>query len=125
MRAIRTTVFQLLREFWSSKQQFQAATDEIKLLHAEHERIQIGQDQFRKNFSALVGSGREVSSRDQILDGLESSENRRCEINTRIRELQNQPIIDGSTHPKTRGDWHTASSNVWLSSLLVSVYRSS
>ncbi|MEM7798107.1 MAG: hypothetical protein AAF633_02860 [Chloroflexota bacterium] len=48
------------------------------------------QKQLRENLGALGNSDREVAIRNQILDDLERSENRRRELETEIVELVGQ-----------------------------------
>ncbi|MEO8395580.1 MAG: histidine kinase dimerization/phospho-acceptor domain-containing protein, partial [Chloroflexota bacterium] len=87
---INQRIYDLLQALAGQKQQAQAAGDEIKALETEHNHIQLVQDQFRKNLSALGASEREVTIRNQILTDLEGSENRRREIDSRVRELATQ-----------------------------------
>ncbi|MEO8392641.1 MAG: histidine kinase dimerization/phospho-acceptor domain-containing protein [Chloroflexota bacterium] len=87
---INQRVYDLLQALASQQEQARTAGDEMKTLQAEQESIQLRQDQFRKNLSALGASEREVNIRNQILTDLETSENRRREIDARIRELRTQ-----------------------------------
>ncbi len=63
------------------------ALDEIKLLEEEYKQIGSRQEQLRKNLDVLGGSEREVAIRSRVLDDLETSEDRRREIEARLVEL--------------------------------------
>lgn len=84
----------LLENLLASKQQVTQANETIKTLKGEQERNQALQEQLRKNLAALGDSSREASLRDQVLTDLEQSENRRREIETRLRTLEAQIEVD-------------------------------
>ncbi len=82
--------YALLQSLLSEKHQSASNTSEIKNFQAEYTQIVALQEQLRKNLSALGESEREVTIRNRILDDLETSENRRRQIESQIVELNVQ-----------------------------------
>jgi signal transduction histidine kinase len=80
--------YQLLLDLLAQKEVVQAATGLIVNQQKEQERIQTRQEQLRKNLTALGTSERETTIRNQLLDDLENSENRRRELDNEIETQQ-------------------------------------
>jgi hypothetical protein len=82
--------YSLLQSLQAEKQQAVNDGEEIKALQAEYGQIVTLQEQLRKNLDALGNSERELSIRNRVLDDLETSENRRREIESRMTILNAQ-----------------------------------
>lgn len=87
---ISSDVQELFDKLLTEKQVVRNANSTVEALQAEQRGIQILQEQLRKNLGALGNTDREETIRNQILDDLENSENRRREIDTEINFLQAQ-----------------------------------
>jgi hypothetical protein len=79
-----------LQNLLTEKRSTAEANEEIKTLQSEYAQITTLQEQLRKNLSALGDSERETTIRNRILDDLETSEDRRREIEARIAGLNAQ-----------------------------------
>ncbi len=88
--------FELLQAYFTSQETVRDAQAEMNTLTGEFERIQTLQEQLRKNLSALGTSEREAKLRDQLLNDLERSENRRREIEARLDQLRAQMSDEGN-----------------------------
>jgi chromosome segregation ATPase len=79
-----------LQKLWDEQQRKREATSQHKALEAEYSQLLSRQQQLRQNLGALGKSEREATIRDRILDDLETSENRRRELETELAGLDEQ-----------------------------------
>jgi len=84
------TKYTTLKNLLDEKQQAADAAEEIKTLQADYNQLVGLQEQLRKNLNALGESEREVTIRNRILDDLESSEDRRRQIESLLTSLNTQ-----------------------------------
>jgi len=90
-------------KYWVESQQEAKTIEQANTVQAEYAQLLTRQNQLRDNLGALGNSEREMEIRNRILDDLETSENRRRElendtasINEKLKELQinQQELID-------------------------------
>jgi hypothetical protein len=100
---IDTQVYNKFESYWTESQRGAEALEQVNALQDEYEQLLARQQQLRENLGALGSSEREVEIRNRILDDLESSEDRRRELETgiatlhdRVKELQltQQKLMD-------------------------------
>lgn len=87
---IETEVYNKFESYWAESQQLAETLEQVDILQAEYNQLLIRQQQLRQNLGALGNSEREVEIRNRILDDLETSENRRRELEIEIATLNEQ-----------------------------------
>jgi len=80
-------VYKKFEGYWSERQREAKVTDQIKTLQIEYNQLLARQQQLRENLKTLGNSKRETGIRNRILDDLESSENRRREVENEVASL--------------------------------------
>ncbi|RKZ56555.1 MAG: hypothetical protein DRR08_21450 [Candidatus Parabeggiatoa sp. nov. 2] len=84
-------IYAKFENHWIEQQQESATSNQVKVLEAEYKQLLSRQQQLRENIGALSNpSEREAEIRNRILDDLETSENRRRELETEIATLTEQ-----------------------------------
>ena len=87
---IDTRVYNKFESYWAESQQRAETLDQSNTFQAEYNQLLTRQQQLRENLGALGNSEREVEIRNRILDDLETSEDRRRELETEIATLNDQ-----------------------------------
>jgi len=87
---LTATVSQQLEQLWTEKQTVNRIKTEVGALKKEYAQVVSRQEQLRKNLGILGTTDREGDIRNQILTDLETSENRRRELEQILVELQQQ-----------------------------------
>jgi signal transduction histidine kinase len=85
-----TVVYNKFESYWAELQRQVETHDQSNALQAEYKQLLSRQQQLRENLGALGNSKRETDIRNRILDDLETSENRRRELETEIATLNEQ-----------------------------------
>ena len=102
-RLIDARTYKKFEKYWAESQQETKTIEQANTIQAEYAQLLTRQNQLRDNLGALGNSEREMEIRNRILDDLETSENRRREletetasINEKLKELQisQQKLID-------------------------------
>ncbi|MCP4358042.1 MAG: hypothetical protein GY796_08510 [Chloroflexi bacterium] len=87
---IENKTYEIFEGYWSEKQREAETLEQLNTLQTEYNQLLLRQQQLRENLGALGKSDREVEIRNRILDDLESSENRRRELEAEIANLNDQ-----------------------------------
>lgn len=83
-------LYEQFQQLFSQHEQATSAREQIATLQTEYQQVVSRQEQLRQNIKTLGTSERETRIRNRILDDLETSENRRREIETTIADLETQ-----------------------------------
>lgn len=89
-KLLADAAFARLDGLLDAKQKSHDAAEKLQALQADYDQAVSRQDQLRKNLETLGTSDREAAIRNSVLDDLESSENRRRELERSVAELNEQ-----------------------------------